>query len=76
MASKKAILVTKANRESLESQYDLEEDMLEGFEGLYLIADFGSSTAVHHGWVNKIHLDMHYTIGRELQNDYFEIVRR
>lgn len=69
----KAIVVTEANKSSLETQYDLEMESLSGFEGLILVADFGSSQSVY-GYLNKVAFDKSFVAtGAMLENGYFEV---
>lgn len=71
----KAIVITEENRTDIEKQYNLEIDMLKGWEGLTLVADFGQSGLIH-GWLNEVAFNKSFVkTGKKLENGYFEVAR-
>lgn len=72
----KAIGITEENKKSLESQYDLEINSLDGWEGLILVADFGAKRPIY-GYLNKVAFDKTFVAtGKQLDNGYYEVVRK
>lgn len=73
----KAILITEQNARALELEYDLEDEQLDGWEGFWLVADFGEkSLGKIRGYLTKVGLDRTYEIVGDLENDYKELKLR
>lgn len=71
----KAIKVTKDNKNRLVTQYNLDEDYLDDMLGMWLVADFGESEAIH-GLLMDKGLNELFTTEAKLDNDYIEIKRK
>ena len=75
----KAILITEENRERLEGECYIDPDgQFEDCEGLYLVLDFGGNNtpqSTMYGVLSKDVLMARFTKTRELERDWFEVVR-
>lgn len=73
----KAILITEQNARTLEMEYDLEDEQLDGLEGFWLIADFGEKDAAKiRGYLSKSAMDRTYEVVGDLDNEYKELKLR
>lgn len=70
----KAVRITKDNRSTLESKYQMAEDTLELDSGMYLIAEFGAAQS--RGVITKRTLEDRYARGAALRNDFFAITNK
>lgn len=71
----KAVKITKNNKQELEAQYQMPEDVLEYSSGLYLVAGFGDTQ--HQGILTRTGLHDQFDItGNELLNGFFEITKK
>ena len=70
----KYIVVTEDNREALVSQYDEEDDFLEGCEGLYLVADFAVED--HFELLTKENFEADWLPGGDIGNGYRQCRRK
>lgn len=73
--SMKAIKITEDNYSSLAGLYEADEDLFKDAAGLFLVADFGEGKL--YDLVRLEDMNKSFTkTGRELQNGYFEVLRR
>ena len=71
----KAIKITKDNKASLESTYQMSEGSLEYSSGLYLVAGFGNT--MYEGLLTTSALTEKFLItGTKLANDFFEVAKK
>lgn len=70
----KAIKISKANKNELIAKFNLYDDELDGVEGHYLVAEFGSQKP--EGYLSEKRLDELYVRGTELSHDFFVVTRR
>lgn len=71
----KAILITKDNQRKLEGQYAMEEDELDGCEGYWLVADFGSTAVLGLLSQEVFEEKFHINEGVKMLNDYVQVIR-
>lgn len=70
--AQKAIKVTKENKEQLTSQFNLEEDEIDEYIGLYMVVGFGDHMI--EGYLTKDELTVEYVeTGDKLENGFFEV---
>jgi hypothetical protein len=72
----KAVKVTKENKNHLVDQYNLDEDYLDDMLGMWLVADFGESEAIHGLLLDKGFNELFEVTDAKLANGYVEIKRK
>lgn len=72
--AEKAILVTPANREELNSRFQHDGPGVPASIGYYLVAPFGVDG--HYDMLNAATFNELYTAGPVLRNGFFEAVRK
>jgi len=72
----KAVKVTKENKNHLVDQYNLDEDYLDDMIGMWLVADFGESEAIHGLLMDKGLNELFDITDAKLDNGYVEVRRK
>ena len=72
----KAIQITEGNKSRIMMQYEIPDEELDQYIGLYLIAEFGAPTPEGYITAERLESDFYLPNGKPpLLNDFFEVFR-